>query len=128
MKLGHTEQIARSRSITVRESSVEDPVPSVTDLNLSVPVDRQDSSEETPVRSNTSPKRSTTLLNSRHPQRSTSTQNLSTTTQAPRVKYSSSRNSTVAIITPATSNVTGINSNSKSNSNRRIAAILPNKN
>jgi hypothetical protein len=128
------EQIARSRSITAIESSGEYPVPSVTDLNLSVPVvgvaspleNRQNSISGTPIRSNSSPKRSVTSPNGKQAQRSISTQNVVTTAQAPRVKSSSSRNSIVAMnITLVSSNMTGVSVKSKSNSNRRIAAISP---
>jgi hypothetical protein len=120
------EQIDRSRSLSTGESNGEDPIPSVTDLNLSVPVNRQNSSSETPIRSTSNHKHSATSPNGKHTHRSISTQNLSTTVQSPRVKSSSSRNSIVAMnITPSTSNMTGVSGKSKSNSNRRIAAISP---
>lgn len=120
------EQIDRSRSITARESSSEDPVPSVTDLNLSVPIYRQNSSPEAPLRSSFSPKRSATSSINKRSQRSISTQNVATTAQSPRVKSSSSRNSIVALnINPATSKMTGVSSKLKSNSNQRIAAVSP---
>ncbi len=120
------EQIDRSRSLSTGESSGEDPIPSVTDLNLSVPTDRQDSSPEASLRSNFSPKRSAASSSNKRSPRSISTQNLATTAQSPRVKSSSSRNSIVAMnITPATSNMTGVSGKSKSNSNRKIAAISP---
>jgi hypothetical protein len=124
------EQIDRSRSLSTGESSGESHVPSVTDLNLSVPVvpleNLQNSSSETPIRSNSIHKHSAKSLNSKHFHRSISTQNLATTTPAPRVKSSSSRNSIIVMnITPATSNMTGVSGKLKSNSNRRIAAISP---
>ena len=136
------EQIDRSRSTTARASSGEDPIPSVTDLNLSVPVvggsgafapaiaspleNRQNSSPADPLRSNFSPKRSATSSSNKRSQRSISTQNVATTPQSPRAKSSTSRNSIVAMnSTPATSNMTGVSGKSKSNSNRRIAAISP---
>jgi hypothetical protein len=120
------EQIDRSRSLSTGESSGEDPVPSVTDLNLSVPVYRQNSSSETPVRSNSIHKHSATSPNGKHAHRSISTQNQVTAAPDPRVKSSFNRNSIVAMnISPATSNMTGVTGKSKSNSNRRIAAISP---
>jgi hypothetical protein len=108
------EQIARSRSITARESRVEDPVPSVTDLNLSVPIYRQYSGEEIPVRSNTSPKRSITSLNSRQSQRSIE--------QSISVRSSSSKS---RFVTMNPHPVASINIKSKPISNQRIAAISP---
>jgi hypothetical protein len=108
------EQIARSRSTITREFSSQDSIPSVTDLNLSVPTDRQDSSPETLLRSNSSPNRSATSSNTKRSQRSSYIQNEATTAQSPRVKSSSSRNSNV-----------DLNSKSKSNSNQRIAAVSP---
>jgi hypothetical protein len=112
------EQIARSRSITAREFNSEDSIPSVTDLNLSVPIDRQDSSSETPIRADSSPNRSATSSNSKRSQSSISTQNAGTTAPSLRVKSSSSRNSTVAAEqTPVSSK--------KYSSNRRIAAVSP---
>lgn len=100
------EQIARSRSIATRESSSEDPIPSVTDLNLSVPIDRQNSSSETPIRSDSSPNRSATSSHSKRSQSSISIQNAATTAPFPRVKSSSSHKL-------------------KSNPNSRIAAVSP---
>lgn len=117
----NAEQIARSRSITARESNSEDLIPTVTDLNLAVPIGRQDSSSEIPTRSDSSPNRAA----SKRSQSSISTQNAATVTFS-RVKSSSSRNSTVAMDTSSvTSKITGVSSNHKSNSNRRIAAISP---
>ncbi|AFY92826.1 hypothetical protein [Chamaesiphon minutus] len=120
------EQIARSRSITARESNSEDPVPSVTDLNLSVPIDRQDSSAEIPIRSDSSPNRSTTSSNSKRSQSSISIQNAVTTAPSLKVKSSSSRNSTVAAeLATVNAKITGASNKLQSNSNRRIAAVSP---
>lgn len=122
----NAEQIARSRTPSTGESSGEDPIPSVTDLNLSVPVDRQNSSLETPVRSSTNHKHSATSLNDKHLHRSISTQNVVKTAQSTRVKSSSSQNRLVTLnIIPFASNIAEVSNKPKSNSNRRIAAVSP---
>ena len=112
------EQIARSRSTTMRESNSGDPIPSVTDLNLSVPIDNQDSGSETPIRARISTNRSATSSNRKRPQSSISIQTAAATAPSLRIRSSSNRNSTVAAeLTPVTSK--------KSSSNSRIAAISP---
>ncbi len=120
------EQMARSRSITTRLSSDEDLIPSVTDLNLSVPVDRQNSSLETPVRSNPNRKNSATSPNDKHLHRSIPTQTITEAAQPTRAKSKSNQNSLVTRnITPATTTVDEVSNKPKSNSTRRIAAVSP---
>ena len=114
----NAEQIARSRSSTTRESNSESLIPAVTDLNLSVPIGRQDSSLETPIRSDSSPNRAA----SKRSQNSISIQNVATTTPAPKLKSSSRRNSTAEMDNSSVIPKTGVSSN---NSNSRIATISP---
>ncbi len=114
----NAEQIARTRSSIARESNRENRIPTVTDLNLSVPISRQDSSLETPIRSDSSPNRAA----SQRAQNSISIQNVATTAPAPKPKSGSRRNSTAAMDTSSVISKTGVSSN---NSNGRIAAVSP---
>jgi hypothetical protein len=132
------EQIDRS------QSRMEESVPSVTDLNLSIPVDREQSHSETPAVNNRSRKNpaianlnSSTSVTDEQPakvksisrQKSILATNLSPSTSAPgeqstRVKSITRRKSFVATnLDPSTSLVNRETPKSKSNSRQKLAAV-----
>ncbi len=103
------EQIDRSRS------RIEEPTPSVTDLNLSIPTDREQSNPEPEIQAK--PTRKNPIITDRD------SKTAATVEQTIKVKSIRRRSIVATNLNPSTSTVVREGTRSKSNSRQRLAAV-----